>query len=411
MRILYFTSLKGVHGRKWLAHFSREHEVHVATFSAIQEDLLPGVNIHQIQNVERLPIVSRVTTKQPSTISAGIKKQITVDETQRIKKEAWLTFKIGWRYAYQFARLIDALQPDLIHAHQSVPFGWYALCAASWARHKAPMLVSVCGTDVMAYPDRSRLYRWMNRQVLTRATKITATSATLRTAAARFAPAKRIVDVVPFGVDTGLFTPKNKPSHQARFFGMAKYLKPVYRIDLAIRALALARKINHNISLELAGSGPQEEYLRGLAKKLGIESAVTFLGPVSQDKMPEVLKRWDAMLILSKQESFGVAALEAEATGIPVLAARVGGLPEAIEENKTGRFIDRMDEASVARALLKLFDDRDFLTRAHTVGPQFVRQNFEWQKTAQAMERVYREIIGGSNVPDHSAADALEATA
>lgn len=380
MRILFFTSLKGVHGRKWVAHFLRVHEVHVATFKATQDDLISGANIHQIQNVERLPIANDKTSDErtPGQLSAA--------------QQAWLTFKIGIRYAFQFTKLIDALKPDIIHAHQSVPFGWYALCAGMVARHKAPLLVSVWGTDVMAYPDQSRLYRWINRQVLQRATKVTATSSALRRAAMRFAPG-RIIDVVPFGVDTKLFKSKEQISDSTTIFGIAKYLKPVYRIDIAIKALAIAQKSNPALRLELAGSGPEENNLRRLVTQLNLNDSVTFLGAVSQTAMPSTMATWDAMLILSRQESFGVAALEASAVGIPVIAARVGGLVEVIEENITGVFVDQVTPESVAKAMLRMSQNKSLARTAHKQGPIFVRDNFEWKNMAEQMDRMYQTLV------------------
>ncbi len=386
MRILYFTSLKGVHGRKWVAHFLREHEVHVATFKASKSDLIAGANIHQIQNLERLPIDDLIVK---GVAGKPVQKSSTALSAPQ---QAWLTFKIGLRYTNRFAKLIDAIKPDVIHAHQSVPFGWYALCATSLARHNAPLLVSAWGTDVLAYPDQSRLYRWMNRQILQKATKVTATSNSLREGARRFAPG-RIIDVIPFGVDTKLFVRKTRPRDKASIFGIAKYFEPVYRIDLAIEGLALAQKSNPSLRLELAGSGPEEENLRARAKQLHVEDSVRFLGHISQAEMPKSIANWDAMLILSRQESFGVAALEASAVGIPVIAARVGGLPEVIKENETGKFIDRVDAAGVAKAMLEMAADRRLSTRAFEHGPAFVRANYEWISTAAQMENVYRSLI------------------
>jgi glycosyltransferase involved in cell wall biosynthesis len=378
MRILYFTSLRATHSKKWLMHFAKRAEVHVVTFRNDSQLQIPGVQIHEILPSEQKNSMPVKKTAEKKLNSAS--------------KEAWLTFKIGIRFARKFAEVIDQIRPDLIHAHQSVPFGWYAVRARAASTLRPPLLVSVWGTDVMAYPEKSWLFRYLNKITLKRAEYVSATGYALRRAAQRWAPRKEMA-VVSFGVDPELFAPKNMPSQKATVFGMAKSLKPVYRIDVAIRALALVRKKIPEAQLEIAGDGPQKKELVDLASQLGVSDAVHFLGAIDNEKMPEIMRGWDALIFISKQESFGVGALEAEAIGLPILAARTGGISEVVQEDGTARFVEPVDPESLAAAMIRLHTDTSFMKRAHERGPEFVRSKYSWRESTDQMESLYKKIV------------------
>jgi glycosyltransferase involved in cell wall biosynthesis len=378
MRILYFTSLRATHSKKWLMYFAQRAEVHVATFRNDAQLSIPGVTIHEILPSEKTNAMSAEKPQEYRLNSAA--------------KEAWLTFKIGIKFARRFGQLIDTVNPDFIHAHQSVPFGWYAVRAQAASKLKPPLLVSVWGTDVMGYPEKSWLFRYLNKITLKRAHYLSATGYALRRAAQRWA-SRRAIDIVPFGVDTDLFAQKKTPSEKVTVFGMAKSLKPVYRIDVAIQALAKAREKVPGLRLEIAGDGPQKKELQDLAARLHVSDAVRFLGAIENQKMPAILRSWDALIFISQQESFGVGALEAQAVGIPILAARTGGVTEVVRENVTARFVEPVDPENLADAMTTLHTDTAFIQQAFLKGPQFVREKFTWRESGEQMHALYNKIV------------------
>ncbi len=373
MRILFFTSLKGFHGKKWLLALAQQHEVHVATFRVDPEDKITGVIFHEI-----LPKVDQQLTQAASPPS------------HTPKQEARLTFKIGYKHAKDFAKVINMVKPDIVHAHQSVPFGWYALRALKKAKAKPKFIVSVWGTDVIGYPESAWLYRWLNQQVLGKADVITATGGILREKASQFAAGKTI-QIIPFGIDLNKFYPKIKPADNVSLFGIAKQLKPVYRIDYALRALAIAKENNPNFKLEIAGSGPELDKLKALAKKLEIYDSVKFLGHTEPKHIPDLMRRWDCLLNPTKQEGFGVVALEAAAVGTPMIATNTGGLPEVTIQNKTAILLDDMTPKTLAAEMSKMAQDKTLTNKALTAGPMFVKHNFAWNKNVTQMNSLYTE--------------------
>ncbi|MFH0830445.1 MAG: glycosyltransferase [Parcubacteria group bacterium] len=380
MKLLYFTSTKAVHSQKWLQSMSDLFEVHVACFLLEPIERVKGVTYHELKPTGR----EKITTPGVNSVSSA-----------SISQEAWLTFKNGLKFSRAFANIIDQVKPDILHAHQSVPFGWYALTALARAHKKIPLVVSVWGTDVMAYPEHSWLFRLLNRRVLKRSTAVTATSKALVTAAKRWSPCRDYL-VIPFGVDTKRFSTKSNVPLCPRVFGMAKNLRfigdlDVYGFTVALRAIAIARRCRPNLSLEIAGAGPAKLHLMQLVDNLGLQKAVKFLGEVPQQRMDEVMRRWDVLLLPSKQESFGVTAVEAASLGIPVIASHTGGLPEIVQHGITGVLLKPMTAERLADAILAL--DAKLLTSAHYMGPKIVAERFTWEKSVLRMKQLYEALL------------------
>jgi glycosyltransferase involved in cell wall biosynthesis len=187
----------------------------------------------------------------------------------------------------------------------------------------------------------------------------------------------RDADVLHCPVDIDRFT---VGSGKGDYFLIASRLLPYKRIDLAIRAAALA-----NVKLFVAGTGPAERSLRRVAKG----TTTTLLGYVSDARLGELLRDARAA-ILPGEEDFGLVPLEAAASGRPTVAYRGGGALETIVEGETGVFFDEPKAESLAAAL-RTFDASRYdarRLRAHAqefAPPQFV------ERLRAIVDRVYRE--------------------
>jgi glycosyltransferase involved in cell wall biosynthesis len=140
----------------------------------------------------------------------------------------------------------------------------------------------------------------------------------------------------------------------------------------------------------MVGDGPDLDSAARLAHDLGREEQVHFLG--EQDQVLPLLSIADAFLLPSAQESFGLAALEAMACEVPVVASRVGGLPEVIDDHVNGFLHQPDDLDGMARSTLKLLTDADLRARLGAAAKQKVRSRFCSEKIVPVYEAYYEEV-------------------
>jgi D-inositol-3-phosphate glycosyltransferase len=165
-------------------------------------------------------------------------------------------------------------------------------------------------------------------------------------------------------------------------------------------AEAVARDPNGTSDVVLAvvggpsGAGAEVARLRDLASDLGVGGRVVFFPPQPQARLADFYAAADAVLVPSRSESFGLAALEAQACGTPVIAAGVGGLRYVVEDGVTGFLVAGHDPGDHAERLLSVLSDRG---RALRMGRAGVRHSmrFSWDATAAAALGVYQELADG----------------
>ncbi len=163
--------------------------------------------------------------------------------------------------------------------------------------------------------------------------------------------------------------------------GVISRLSKEKNVSLALRAFALVAKELPEAGLEIFGDGPERGMLVRMTKELGIEKATTFHGHVERARGAG---RFSVLAVPSAKESFGVAALEAMADKLPVVATRVGGLPEVVEDGKTGILVPPEDPRAMADALLSLLRDRAQTVRMGEAGRARAARLFPEEKMKNA---------------------------
>ncbi|MGH2764908.1 MAG: glycosyltransferase [Actinomycetota bacterium] len=219
---------------------------------------------------------------------------------------------------------------------------------------------------------------------------------------------ERIRIVAP-GVDATAFSARPKDQARRRlgldartvvlFLGR---LQPVKGPDVAIRTVAEAFRrdpaLMHGTFLVVVG-GPSgdggdsyAEGLRRLAERQGISDRVVFLDPRPHQELPWVYSAADVLLMPSRSESFGLAALEAQACSVPVVAASVGGLRYIVEDGASGFLVDGHDPAAHADRLLRILGDPDLATSLAR-GARARAFGFAWDETADGVLGAYAELL------------------
>jgi len=219
----------------------------------------------------------------------------------------------------------------------------------------------------------------------------------------------QVVVVAP-GVDLRLFAPRPTAALRARLeLGAAKVIVFAGRLErlkgaeIVVRALALLSgqlaatqspvllvigDDSHNGARESQASGGERARLLALARTLGVDQQVRFIGSVDQEALAGYLSLAAVCVVPSYSESFGLVALEAAACGTPVVAARVGGIPAIVKDGLTGFTLVSHDPAQYAERIGRLLLD-DELGRCFSRRSRLVATQFSWQETVDRLVAEY----------------------
>jgi glycosyltransferase involved in cell wall biosynthesis len=205
---------------------------------------------------------------------------------------------------------------------------------------------------------------------------------------ADFSGDPRAIVIYP-GIDVNDFFLPRAP-HDVVVIGTACRLEPVKGVCYLIEAMAILKNEFPGLRLEVAGDGSLLAALNKEAGSLGVSERVSFLG--WREDLPLVMAGWDIFSLPSLDEGFGVAALEAMAAGLPVVASAVGGLPELVREGETGFLFPAGAPTELASSARELVNDRDKRFSMGIAGRRRAAQHFSVTQMVDRMIAVYDEI-------------------
>jgi L-malate glycosyltransferase len=262
---------------------------------------------------------------------------------------AWVGAALVRRYVREFEA------PDAIHVQGTM---WAGLAAL---RTKYPFVVSEHSSAFLSRALRPWEERLVAR-VFRGARRATAVSTTLARALAQSASGRQ-VEVVPNSVDLDLFHPPvSVPDSPPTRFLAVGHLNAIKGYDLLLKAFSLAFGANDQARLTIAGDGPELRRLMQLRDELGLSSVVELLGALSRSAVAEELARSHVLVVSSLHETFCVAAVEALASGVPVLATRCGG-PGDIVTSQVGWLVQKGDERALAGGLVQAHEEWGLIDR------------------------------------------------
>jgi len=288
--------------------------------------------------------------------------------------EEWFC-RAAWR---RIARSVS--RPDIVHAH--------ALPAAARVRTASiPTIVNLPG---MADP----------RDVadLRLADAIVADGY-----AAEHLPAAlgRTVEHVPKGVDVETFRPDGPSVRDAlgldrkRIALVVSRLVPIKNVALAVDAMSIAARNRSDLALVLVGDGPLRAGLEARVAALGLAGQVVFAGRVPHEEMPQWYRSADLFVLPSEFDNSPNVALEAMASGVPVVATDVGGLRQYVHHGVNGDLVPAGDSAALARSMLRYLDDASLAAQVGGRNREDVVAGFSWAQSARVLRSVYERVIAG----------------
>lgn len=201
----------------------------------------------------------------------------------------------------------------------------------------------------------------------------------------------RKTQVIYPGVDMDIFKPLASEAFRPTI-GTVKGLLPIYGIEYLIQALPELISSFRNLRVLIIGGGVREPYEK-LAKKLGVDSFIDFTGKIPHQQVPSYLAKMDVFVMPTVYESFGVAALEAQAMEIPVVASKVGGIPEAVCDGQTGILVEPENPHAIAEAVITLLRDDTLREKMGKRGREFVLKNFTWRRNIACREQLYSTLL------------------
>jgi phosphatidylinositol alpha-1,6-mannosyltransferase len=214
-----------------------------------------------------------------------------------------------------------------------------------------------------------------------------------------------LVQVVPLGADHVFFRPGVDTTGVRERYGLGdgRWLLSVARlsrhkgVDTALKALAALGSRYRDLRYAVVGSGEELGALEAEARQLGVGDRVRFLTEVPDRDLPALYNCAEVYLGVSRLmeqrvEGFGISLAEASACGVPVVAGRSGGIPEAVRDGETGFLVDAEVPEAVAAAIGRLLEDGELRARMGAEGRNAVETYYNWDRVAGDIARIGREL-------------------
>jgi N-acetyl-alpha-D-glucosaminyl L-malate synthase BshA len=262
--------------------------------------------------------------------------------------------------ANSIADLIERFKIELVHAHYAIPHATSAILARDMGLD-IKVVTTLHGTDVTLVGQEPAFARTTQHAIRT-SDAVTAVSNSLAHDARLKMGVDRQIEVIYNWVDPERFKPNRDPAYRARFAqpeeAIVLHVSNFRAVKRPLDAVRVFAGILEQMPARLLmiGDGPLRQECMDLADELEIAGRVQFLE--STPAIEKFMSVADLFLLPSEQESFGLVALEAMCSGVPVVASRVGGLPELVEEGKTGFLRPMGDVQGMLEASLEILSNR-----------------------------------------------------
>lgn len=329
-------------------------------------------------------------------------------EIERVQVEKFTVPPFSWRYpgrwrtrwSHYLRRLMD--EHDLVQVHFLHDWGITPQIAEA-----GNLVVTPWGSDIVQPPDTAEPaaeLRESRREMLRCAKFITAWGPSFAASVAKFADIEvSRVELIPLSVDAEQFAPRDTLHRSTLVIGYFKGFAPVYGPMIMVEAAALVAKRRPNVRFEFVGDGALQDACRKRVVELGIDDAVRWLDRQPHENLPDIMAGWDLVAISSRRESFGLAALEASAMQLPVVASDVGGLHETVHHETTGLLVRPEDPESLAEALLSLLSDPQRRREMGRRGRRMVLERFERDRILDLWAELYTKAVRSVRHPEMAA--------
>lgn len=294
---------------------------------------------------------------------------------------------------FQLHKMLRRHDIDIVNIHYPIGSGVYF----SWLRwfHRFKLVISVHGADL--FPGGSVIhYSKPLRMLMKSADWLVAPSqSTLDAALARFPVLRPKSSAIHNAVDLDEFHQVDSRGPQAKSYILCVALHHIHKaIDVLIKAFATFHTTYPAVELWLVGDGPYRGELETLVRQLGLTESVRFLGLQERSAVCQLLAECSLFVLPSRVEPFGIAIIEALASGKPVVSTKVGGIPEIIENGSNGILVKPDDPQALYEAMRMVWDDPVLARRLAAAGQATVKRHFQWEIPAARYEAIFLNLLG-----------------
>ena len=291
----------------------------------------------------------------------------------------------------QLARLNSQFRPDVVHLHDlgSTRFFWVRSSRAK------PVRLALTVHGHMEAPTEG-IYAGMAESIRL-IDRVTAVSASALARLLELVPeVKDRASVIHNGCELPPIEPLPLPFDPPRILCLSR-MSVEKRLDLVLSAFAKLRTRFPSVQLTMVGDGDMRDDLQQQAHNLALDGAVHFPGMVPTESIWDLLNQATMVVLSSRTEGLPLVVLEASLMERPVVASRVGGLPEAVVHRKTGLLFSPLDPQPLTQAMSELLSAPDETQAMGKAARRHVLNNFSWQGFVDQYEALYREMIAEIN--------------
>ena len=301
--------------------------------------------------------------------------------------------------AVRMHEVVLAHRLDLLHCHYAIPHAtsaWIAKEMLHPARPDIRVVTTLHGTDITIVGQDPSFYP-ITKFSIEKSDGLTAVSQFLqRETVTAFGCTGSRIEVIPNFIDPTVYDRARYPAARGAFGDGRPVLmhisnfRPVKRVVDIVRVFARVTAELPSV-LVMVGDGPDRVVAEHEARRLGVHEHVMFLGKI--ETVAPLLASADLYLLPTDRESFGLSALEALATGTPVIGANVGGLPEVVQDGVTGALCDVGDVEAMAHAALRILKDRDLWSTMSRTAAADARRRYALNHIVAHYERFYATAL------------------
>lgn len=359
MKICFLAHAGSIHTHQWVRHFcERGHQVSVVTLTP--GDPAPGVELHDLEH--RWPVSYSRT---------------------------------NWHYLLKLrmmGKVVREVQPDVLSA---IFLSSYGLMGALVRPRGCPLAVVLLGSDILFFPRKSLLHRWVTCFVLRRASLIVASgehvTRVLREYVARGKP---VLTTLQYGVDTDLFCPPESPARRRPICLSNRAMVPLSDLETVLLAAGKLKQLGSPVRIHMAGDGEQEAFLGRRATELQLGDRVSFVGRIDHGQMPDLLRSASIYVSMCRSDGMSLSLMEAMACGTFPVVADIPANRELITDGVNGYLVPVGSPECLARRLDDAWNDGALRRAAARHNRALILERGEYRKTMAAVESAFLRLAG-----------------